>query len=240
MSFTGIPVIYGINPHATSTVPLHQLGNLGVTSDGRKYRYAQAGAAGCAAGALQMATDITVNHEDLAVNTFAVGDKQITVTVGATAITGNEYEEGFVNVTDDTGQGIMYAIANCPATAGTADIVITLKEPIVVGAIAGTTVTLYRNKYRDILPTDGTEADLPVGVPNVALAADAYGWVQTGGPCSILVGAGDTTAGSDITIDTTTAGGVETRATVERKVGVQPAGAGADIGEYGVFELTLD
>ena len=240
MSFTGIPVIYGISPHATSTTPLHQLGSYGVTSDGRGYRYAQAGAAGCAAGLIQMATDITANHEDLAVNTFAVGDREITVTLGATAITGNEYEEGFVNITDGTGQGILYKIAKCPATALSTDVVITLAEPIVVGAEAATTVTLVRNKYRDILATDGTEGDLPVGVPNVAIAADYYGWVQTKGYCSILVGAGDTTAGADITIDTTTAGGAETRATVERTVGVQPAGAGADVGEYGVFELTLD
>ena len=237
---TGVPVIYGINPHDTEAVPQHQLGSYGVTSDGRGYRYAQAGAAGCAAGALQMATDIETNHEDLAVNTFAVGDRTLTVTIGATAITVDEYEEGFVNITDGTGQGILYKIAHCPATAGSEDIVITLAEPIVVAAEAATTVTLVRNKYRDILPTDGTEGDLPVGVPNVAIAANYYGWVQTKGYCSILVGNGDTTPGGDITIDTTTAGGVETRATVERTVGVQPAGVGADVGEYGVFELTLD
>jgi len=240
MSFTGIPVIYGISPHETSATPLHQLGVKGVTSDGRKYRYAQAGGADLAPGLLTMATDVTTNHEDLAVNTFAVGDKQITVTVGATAITANEYEEGFVNITDEAGQGIMYKIAHCPATAGTADIVITLAEPIVVAAAAATTVTLYRNKYRDIIVTDGTITDLPVGVPNVTIAEDYYGWVQTGGPCSILVGAGDTTPGAEITIDDTTAGGVETRATTEICIGIQPAGVGADIGEYGVFELTLD
>ena len=240
MSLTSIPVIYGIVPHDTSTDQKHQLGSKGMTSDGRTYRYAQAGAADCAAGFVQMATDVEANHEDRAVNTFAVGDRNITVTIGATAITANMYEEGFVNITDDTGQGIMYKIAHCPTHAGTGDVVITLAEPIRVAAIAGTTVTLIRNKYRDILPTDGTVTDLPVGVPNVTIAEDYYGWVQTGGYCSILVGAGDTTAGADITIDTTTAGGVETRATVERTIGVQPAGAGADIGEYGIFELTLD
>lgn len=237
---TGVPVIYGIKPHETSSTQLHPLGTYGVTADGRGYRYAQAGAAACNPGLLQMATDITTNHEDLAVNTFLAGDWTMSVTLGATAITGNEYAEGFVNVTDETGQGILYAIANCPATASSGTVTVRLKEPVVVGAAAATTVTLVRNKYRDILPTDGTENDLPVGVPNVTIAANYYGWVQTKGYCSILVGAGDTTAGSDITIDTTTAGGVETRATVERTVGVQPAGAGADAGEYGVFELTLD
>ena len=240
MSLTGVPVIYGIKPHEISSDQKHQLGSYGVTADGRGYRYAQAGAAACAPGLLQMAVDITAHHEDVAVNTFVAGDKNITVTLGATAITAGEYEEGFVNITDETGQGILYKIAHCPAADASADVVITLAEPIVVGAAAATTVTLIRNKYRDILPTDGTVTDLPVGVPNVSITADYYGWVQTKGYCSILVGAGDTTPGADITIDDTTAGGVETRATVERKVGTQPAGNGADIGEYGIFELTLD
>lgn len=240
MSLTGLPVIYGIKPHETSSDQKHPLGSKGVTNDGRTYRYAQAGGVELDPGLLCMAIDITTLHEDRDVNTFVAGDRNITVSIGATAITAGEYEEGFVNITDAAGQGILYAIAHCPAADASTDVVITLEEPIVIGAAAATTVTLIRNKYRDILVTDGVEEDLPVGVPNVTVAVDFYAWVQTGGYCSILVGANDTTEGADITIDTTTAGGVETRATVERKVGIQPKGAGADVGEYGIFELTLD
>lgn len=238
--FTGAPVIYGINPFEDSTEQKHPLGSVGVTNDGRTYRYAQAAGTAVEQGTLCIAADITTNHEDIAVNTATVGDKQITATLGATAITAGEYDEGFVNVTDDTGQGTMYRIKNCPATALSTDVIITLEDPIRTTFIAGTTVTLVRNKFRDILVSDGTITDLPVGVPNAQIAIDAYGWVQTGGYCSILVDSTDTTPGAEITVGDTTAGGVETRATTEICVGIQPAGAGADVGEYGVFDLTLD
>ena len=239
--FSGAPVIYGINPHVDSTEQKHPVGTIGVTNDGRTYRYAQAAGTALDPGTLCVAPDITTNHEDLAVNTFAVGDRSINVTLGATAITGNEYQEGFVNITDGKGEGIMYKIKSCPATASEGTVTVYLEEPIRVAAVAATTVTLYRNKFRDVVVADGTQADLPVGVPNVEIAANAYGWLQTGGPCSILVDANDTTVGAPVTIGDGTSGAVESRdAATEVYVGNQPAGVGADVGEYGVFELTLD
>jgi len=239
--FTGSPVIYGIHPHEDSTEQKHPVGTIGITNDGRTYRYCQAGGTALEPGTMCIAPDITTNHEDLAVNTFAVNDKEMSITLGATAITGNEYQEGFVNVTDASGQGIMYKIKSCPATAQSTAVTVYLEEPVKVVAEADTTVTLYRNKYRDVLVSDGTQDDLPVGVPNVEIAANAYGWLQTGGPCSILVDANDSTVGKPITIGDGTAGGVESRnAATETYVGNQPAGVGADPGEYGVFELTLD
>lgn len=241
MSLTGAPVIYGIVPHETSSVAQHQLGVKGVTSDGRTYRYAQCGDTDIGPGLVVVAPDITGNHEDRDVNTFAVGDTNITVSIGATAIVGNEYEEGFVFIIDETGQGIAYKIANCPPTAINSDVVIRLAEPIRVAAVAATTVTLYRNKYRDVVVSDGDQIDMPVGVPNVALAADYYGWIQTRGPCSILVDGNDTTASQGITIGDTTPGAVETwDAIAEPYIGIQPIGNNSDTTEYGVYELRLD
>jgi len=238
---TGAPVIYGINPHTASEDQKHPLGTKGVTSDGRTYRYAQAASVALSPGKLCIAPDVTTHHEDCAVNTFLINAKNITVTLGATAITGNEYEEGFVNITDGTGEGIMYKIKSCPATDASGDVIVELAEPIKVAASAATTVTLYRNKYRDVLVSDGTQADLPVGVPNVTIAIDYYGWLQTGGPCSVLVDANDITVGKPVTIGDGTAGGVESlNAATENPVGFNPAGVDADAGEYGVIELTLD
>ena len=233
--------VFGIKPHESGSTQLHNLGTIGTAPDGRIYRYANAGAVALGPGLLTIAVDITTNHEDLAVNTFSVGDKTITATLGATAITANEYDGGYVNVTDATGQGIMYQIESAPATDASGSVIITLKDPIVVAAEAATTVTLVRNKYKDIIVSDGTLADLPVGVPNVTIAANEFGWVQTKGMCSILVDGNDTTAGTPITIGDTASGAVETRnAATEVHVGTQPAGTGADTGEYGVFHLELD
>ena len=242
MSLTGTPVIYGIVPHEDSTDQKHPLGSKGVTDDGRTYRYIQAAGTALEPGLLVVAPDITADHEDRAVNTFAVGDFNITVSLGSTGISNNEYDEGFVSVIDETGQGIMYAIKNIPdSSSGSEDIIITLSEPIRVAAVANTTVTLYRNKYRDVVVSDTNQVDLPVGVPNVEILGDSYGWVQTGGPCTILVDTNDTTAGSQITNGNTEAGAVEVRnAVVEPLVGIQPIGSNSDAGEYGIFELLLD
>ena len=240
MSLTGTPVIYGIKPHEDSTDQKHPLGSTGVTDDGRTYRYAQAAGTALNPGQIQVASDIETQHEDLAVNTFSVGDKTITVTLGSTAIVGNEYQEGFVFIINDTGEGIAYAIANAPVSDASADVIITLDEPIAVAAVAATTVTLYRNRYRDIVVSDTNQTDLVVGVPNVTIAADSYGWIQTGGPCSILVDSNDTTAGQPITNGNAVAGAVETRnGATEQYLGMQPVGANSDAGEYGVYELDI-
>lgn len=239
---TGVPVVYGIKPHEDTTTQLHPLGTLGFTNDGRAYRYSQAAGTALSPGQICIAADITSAHEDIAVNTFAIGDTSMTVTLGGTAVTANEYDEGFVNVTDANGQGIAYSIkAHQTSSAGSEDIVITLNDLIVIAAEASTTVTLVRNKYRDILVSSGSQTDLPTGVPNVTIAIDAFGWLQTGGLCSVLVGSNNTEVGTPVTFDASTSGGLEGRdAVAEPEIAVQPAGAGADVGEYGVFELTLD
>lgn len=233
--------IFNINPLNTGTTQLHTLGTPGVTTDGRKYRYAEAGGTALVAGNLQMATDITTLHEDLAVNTFLAGDTTIDVTLGNTAIVANDYDGGYVFIIDETGQGIGYLIDSAPATSGNGTVTIQLKQAIVVGAVADTTVTLYRNKYKEIIVTDGDQANFPVGVPNVAFAANEFGWIQTGGLCSILVDTNDTVAGQPITIGDSENGAVEIHnAATEVIVGNQPTGAGADASEFGIYNLTLD
>lgn len=234
--------VYGIKPHETGTTPLHQLGTKGISADGRVFRYTQAASTQVAAGKLTIAQDVTGDHEDLAVNTAAVGDTTLSVTLGSTAISGNEYDEGLVNVTDGTGEGFMYPIESAPATDASGTCVVQLAYPIHTAFAAATTVTLVRNKYRDIIISDGTQADLPVGVTTSVLGSDEYGWVQTGGYCSV-VNDGSTTivAGQPVTIGDATSGGVEVHnAATEVTVGFCPAGAVGATGEHVVVWLTLD
>lgn len=240
--FTGVPTVYGINPHETSTTPLHDIGTMGLTNDGRAYRYVEAsGGADLDPGGLCIAADIIANHDDIECNTFAIGDTVITVTLLGTAVVAGEYVGGYLSVIDEAGQGIMYKIqAHDASAAGGEDITVTLKEPIRVAAAAATTVTLVKNKYKDIVVSDGTQTDLPVGVPNVTITLDEFGWVQTKGMCSILVGAAVPTVGNEITIGDTAAGSVDVRATLDVVVGTCPAGIASDAGEYGVFDLRLD
>lgn len=241
MSLSGGIQIFGSDTRTAGATQLHKLGQLGATADGRRYRYTENGAVALVAGQLCVATDITTAHEDLAVNTAAVGDKTLTVTLGATAIVANDYDGGYVFVVDETGQGINYLIDSAPVTASTGDVIIELHEPIATAFVADTTVTLYRNPYKEVVISDGTQADFPVGVPNFAIPADEFGWLQTGGMCSILVDTNDTVAGQPITIGAAVSGAVETHdAATEVVVGTQPTGPNSDVGEFGVYNLTLD
>jgi len=239
---TGIPAIYGINPHRISSDQKHPLGTLGIMNDGRAYRYAKAGGSDLSPGKLCIKTDLVADHQDIAVNTFTVGDRNITVSVGATAITAYDYDEGFVGIISSTGAGITYKIKSCPESSGSEDVVIELTEPIRVTAASGTKVTLYKNKFRDVIVSDGTLADIPVGVPNVTITTLYYGWLQTKGPCSVLNDETTTVVvGQPVTIGDVTSGAVEViNAVTEPMVGMCPAGMTPVTTEYVVIELTLD
>lgn len=241
MSLSGAIQIFGSDTRTAGATQLHKLGQLGATADGRRYRYTENGATALVAGQLCVAADITANHEDLVVNTAAIGDKTLTVTLGNTAIVANDYDGGYVNVLDDNGQGVVYLIDSAPVTAGNGTVIIELHEPIVVAFEANTTVTLIRNSYKEVVVSDNTQADLPVGVPNFAIPINEFGWLQTGGTCSILVDTNDTTAGQPITIGAAVNGAVETHnAATEVIVGRQPAGTNGAAAEYGIYDLTID
>lgn len=238
---TGLPVVYAIKPHEQSTDQRHPLGTMGFTNDGRIYRYANAGGSDLDPGKLAIAVDIDSNQEDIAVNTFTIGETTMTVTAGAT-ISANEYDEGFVNITSSTGEGIMYSIKSHDTVSGSGSVVLTLNDVIAVTAVAGTKVTLVKNKYKDIIVSDGTLADLPVGVSNITISANAFGWIQTGGLCSVLNDQTTTVvAGKPVTIGDVTSGAVEDiNAVTEPQVGLVPAGAVGATTEYVPINLTLD
>ena len=238
---TGLPVVYAIKPHEQSSDQRHPLGTMGITNDGRTYRYANAGGVDLDPGKLTIAVDVTSTHEDIAVNTFLIGENTMTVTAGGT-VSANEYDEGFVNITSGTGQGIMYSIKSHTTSSGSGSVVLTLNDLIAVTAVAGTKVTLIHNKYKDIIVSDGTLADLATGVPNVTISADAFGWVQTGGLCAVLNDATTTVvAGQPVTIGDVTSGAVEDiNAVTETQVGLVPAGAVGATTEYVSINLTLD
>lgn len=242
MSLGGNPGIFGIDPYSQSSTPVHQLGAKGISPDGRIFRYAKASSTGIAVGKLCIAADITANHEDLAFATAgAIGDKSVSITVGATAVAANEYDGGTLHIIDDTGEGHTFLIEKHGASDGSEAVTFYIKPGLEVATTTSTTVTLARNKNMNVLISDGTLTDVPVGVTPIAVTASYYFWIQTGGPATCLVDANDTTAGSPITIGDTNTGAVETRdGAGEPIVGIQPAGAGADVGEHGVFFLTLD
>jgi len=110
-----------------------QVGQIGVTPDGRVFRYSQAGAVDLAVGKLAVAAAIAANHENMAVaSAAAIGATSVTVTLGATAATANQYAGGFLTINDATGEGRAYLVSGHPAADASASLVVTLAEPITV------------------------------------------------------------------------------------------------------------
>ncbi|KKN48583.1 hypothetical protein LCGC14_0651280, partial [marine sediment metagenome] len=94
----------------------HPFGTMLKFIDGQEFIYAQAGGLALAAGTLQQQAVVVSGHEaDLAVPTArSVGDTTVTLTNSTTAITANQYVEGYLFTNDHgaagTGEGSLYKI----------------------------------------------------------------------------------------------------------------------------------
>ena len=172
----------------------HKLGTRMVFDDGRAFRYVETGGSDIAAGAIVQAAAGVANHDmDLAIATASSGATSITVTLGATAATKNQYKDGYIYINDGaTGEGHVYKIKSNPAADGSATLALTLDEEdgIVTALTNGTHLAgLSINTYKDVVISPTTVTNVAVGVAPRLLTADYYGWVQTWGEAAVLCNA---------------------------------------------------
>lgn len=168
------------------------LGCLRMDKYGNLYRYAKAGAAALCAGKMGQAIALTANHLKCVNATIAtaVGKTEVAVTVGATAVTANQYEDGTLQVTKVTtaALGNSYHILGNTACDASGVTYVTLDEPIKVALVAATEVSLISNMFGGTVATD-TEEAVAVGISRVAVTATYYYWSQTGGEaCALITG----------------------------------------------------
>lgn len=210
--FTTAPASFSGNIRSNSDVQLHDLGAKVVANDGREWRYCKAGGSALVAGKVYDAPAIVANHTNISVaSAAAVGATQVTVTLGATAATANQYAGGVMVVNDVDGEGNTYTIKSHPAASGGASLVLTLEdeEPILVALTTNSQVTLVANQYNGVVIHATTEASVPVGVATYPITASYFGWIQTRGVVSCLCNATTTLGDSVAASDTTNAGGYE-------------------------------
>jgi len=160
-----------------------ELDTVRVLTDGRTFAYARAGAVALAAGKLTESPVVDTNAIDIAVNTAAIGDPTLTVTFGG-AVTADFFKDGYLWVNDDTGEGHFYGVKG--HAAGTADVIIYLKQPIRVAFAAATTVSLSVNRQNLVLISATTLDSIPAGVPPIPVDINYYFWNQVKGPCPVL------------------------------------------------------
>ena len=182
--------------YETSTTKKECLGAKRITEDGREFRYCKAGGTLIPGGATY-GPALTANHvaqiqTSGAAN--AAGAKNVTVYVGGTAVTANQYDDGYLVVyrAGSGTAGLYYPIESHTTTAtGSTTITVTLKEPLKVATYTDDYLSLFCNPWSGIAV--GTDvAVFPTGMAMAAASSGQYLWVQTGGFC--VQKGGDTAA----------------------------------------------
>jgi hypothetical protein len=196
------------------------LGAMITGEDGREFRWCYAGSTTLVAGNLQQSPAQIANHINLVVvQAQAIGDTQITVTLGGTAATANQYAGGYAQVYTSTGAGLQYSISSHPAQATTTgNLTLNLSDPILVAITTSSTVSLVLNPYNGVIVNPISATGAPVGVAHWALPTATYGWIQTHGVANVLNDAG-TTVGLGLAPSAGTAGAVKTMAATLCQVG---------------------
>ena len=180
------------------------LGQVAETNDGRTFRYGKAGLTALAPGKMNDGAVVVANHVNLVTAAAAaVGATQVTVTLGGTAATQDQYAGGtlWCNATS-TGLGIGYLIKGNPAQATTTgNLIVTLVDPIQVAITTTTKTSLFPALYSGaiVTPSAATAGGPPIGVVTAAsLPISNYGWFQTGGVAPLLSDATVYTLGEEV------------------------------------------
>lgn len=197
------------------------------TADGRELVLVQTGGTAIVSGVMvQAPASIGANHTGLTTATAAIGATQITITLGGTAVTANQYAGGFAVISAGTGIGQALRIQSHPAQATTTGtVVLTLEDPLAVATLVSdskTSLTLpqYGSSNGTNFGTSGviiaptTLTGRVIGASLYPLTAStstvaSYGFIVKSGFASVL-NQGSTAIGLDVMCPGSVAGSVAT------------------------------
>ena len=222
----------------TYTEARYNLGQLMVLPDGRKFRFAKAGAA-LEVGKLTQAAANAAQHMSCTVQTAAaIGATSVIITLGSTAATLDQYALGYI-VEEELPGGHAYKIVTHPAADASATLTLTLhpKNPLVVAWTTSSQVSLVKHPYKDVIDQPTTGSGVTLGVTVNAIASGSYGWLQRAGYCSAL------TSGTVVLGDRVVQGGAEGAVTPEGSLLGLPVGQVQYVGattKYSIVDLTLE
>lgn len=176
--------------HKASTKAMGDIGTLYIDAEGNAWRYCKAGASALGKGKLGLAPAAVAHHINKApAADVAVGATSLNITVGATAVTADQYAGGFLQVNDGTAEGKQYRIQSNTACGSAGTTTVTLAEPVVVAMTnTGSEVSLIPSPYNGVIEST-TAANLPVGVAMCDAPAASFYWAQTRGiACTLIDG----------------------------------------------------
>lgn len=227
--FKSTPIsLFGVNGGITTTDSslATLVGAKFQSADGRTFALVQNGASALVSGVLvQSPASIGANHTGLTVATAAIGATQLTITMGGTLCTANQYAGGFVVISAGTGIGQTLRIASNTAGTSSGTAVFTLEDPLSVAtAVADSKASLTLPQYGGpngtaitthgviISPTTATGRTIGVTIspiPASSSTAATYGFIQTAGAVACLNDSG-TAIGLDVMPSSSVAGAVVT------------------------------
>jgi len=208
-------------------------------SDGREVTLVSTAAATTVApGKLYQDPAIVPNHQNIAVAAYTAYSNngnvpaKVTVTLGATAATANQYAGGFVVVNDANGEGQTLRIASHPAADASATLAITLEDGPNTALTTSSEVCLLPAHGANIIIQPTTVTGAQVGIGLCPIAPSSYGFLVSKGITSALAG-GAIGAGLGISVGSVE-GSVSVAAATTARLGYA-AQAGVDTEYRAVF-----
>lgn len=191
------------------------LGSRWDLEDGREVRLVLAGSSNLAVGKLMAAPAPISDHANCAVTAVQAYSANgnvpptVTITLGATAVTANQYAGGYAIINAGTGLGQTLQIASHPAAALSATVVLTLADgPNTALVVSSSKVTLIANPCKSIIINANAALQQPLGVTLYPITAANYGYIVSRGVVSCLQD-GNTTTGSAVSPSNAVDGAVE-------------------------------
>jgi hypothetical protein len=197
----------------SGTSKLHPYGTRLILPDGRIFKYgAMSSAAAIGAGQVCQTAAGVANHDmDLVVTAAAaVGAKAISLTLGATAATEDQYADGYIGINDGAGEGHVYKIRQHDAigSGGSGTINLVDGDTISEALTTSSLVALHKSPYKDVIIYPTTTSGYCVGVASAEIAASSYGWFETWGLAKVLCDVAFV-PGNHIRVSDNTAGSAE-------------------------------
>ena len=208
----------------TKSLIAYSPGDLAVDRKGGLFAFCDAGEA-LAVAHVVMQKDIVAAHAAALVPAAApaVGDNSVTIQNATTAMTADQYRGGVLFVTEGTGAGQAWRIADRSSVAndvyqshaavtstGVATFYFEPDDKVKVAlAVADSLVGIRANPYVDAEDFDADDVDgVPLGVTVVAIGSGLSGWIKLRGPASVL--AEDTNVlGQPVTVSESVNGAVQ-------------------------------
>ena len=141
-----------------------------------------------AAGSLYQDAAIIANHQSLTVTAVQAYSNNgntpatVTVTLGGTAVTANQYQGGFLHVNSSTGVGQTLRIASHPAQATTTgSVVVTLEDGPVTALTTASVVSLTPPHGANIIIGSNALTGAAVGVGLYVIAVSSFGFLVAKG-----------------------------------------------------------